>query len=119
MTTFKGWWNLVLHRNLLFQVSYCYFLVLIFSQTDLTPTVCRLLDTIHYSSPDKLHEVFSIVLKGNTFICKCWFILVELRKYRILDILPDSIQSHRLITRVHSKQKGLKVEFLVCDTWLP
>lgn len=85
------------------------------------PTVCRLLDTIHYAPPDKLPEAVSIdEFKGNASTGKYQCILVDPKKHRILDILPDRTQSHladywRNITR----KERLKVKFFVCDMWLP
>ena len=85
------------------------------------PTICRLLDTIYYSPPDKLPEAVSIgEFKGNASTGKYQCILVDPKKHRILDILPDRTQSHladywRNITR----KERLKGKFFVCDMWLP
>lgn len=85
------------------------------------PTVCRLLDTIHYSSPDKLPEAVSIdEFKGNASTGKYQCILVDPRKHRILDILPDRTQSHLAdYWRGIPRNERLKVKFFVCDMWLP
>ena len=85
------------------------------------PTICRLWDTIHYSPPDKLPEAVSIdEFKGNASTGKYQCILVDPKKYRILNILPDRTQSHladywRNITR----KDRLIVMFFVCDMRLP
>lgn len=85
------------------------------------PTICRLLDTTHYSPTDKLPEAVSIdEFKGNASTGKYQCILVDPKKHRILDILSDRTQSHladywRNITR----KERLKVKFSVCNMWLP
>lgn len=85
------------------------------------PTICRLLDTIHYSPPDKLPEAVSIdEFKGNASTGKYQCILVDPKKHRILDILPDRTQSHLAdYWRNISRKERLKVKFFVCDMWLP
>lgn len=50
------------------------------------PTICRLLDTIHYLPPNKLPEA------ASTWKYQC--IPVDPKKHRILEILPDRTQSH-------------------------
>ncbi len=88
---------------------------------DSFPTVCRLLDTIHYEPPDKLPESVSIhEFKGNASTGKYQCVLVDPRKYQILDILPDRTQSHLAdYWRVIKRNERLKVKFFVCDMWLP
>ena len=58
-------------------------------------TVCRLLDTICYPPPDQLPQALSIdEFKGNASTGKYQCILVDPKKRRIIDILPDRTQSH-------------------------
>lgn len=85
------------------------------------PTVCRLLDIIHYAPPVKLPEAVSIdEFKGNAITGKYQCILVDPRKHRILDILPDRTQSHLAdYWRGIPRNERLKVKFFVCDMWLP
>ncbi|RKD33637.1 ISL3 family transposase [Lacrimispora algidixylanolytica] len=84
-------------------------------------TICRLLDTLNYAPPDRLPEAISIdEFKGNASTGKYQCILVDPKKHRILDILPDRTQSHladyfRSIPRL----ERLKVKFFVSDMWLP
>ena len=84
-------------------------------------TIFRLLDTLHYAPPDKLPEAISIdESKGNASTGKYQSILVEPQKHRILDILPNHVQSHLAdYWRSIPKKKRLKVKFFVCDMWLP
>ena len=57
-------------------------------------TVTRLLDTINYSIPS-LPECISIdEFKGDTDAGKYQCILLDAKKRRVLDILPDRTQSH-------------------------
>lgn len=85
------------------------------------PTICRLLDTIHYAPPDKLPEAVSIdEFKGNASTGKYQCILVDPKKHRILNILPDRTQSHLAdYWRDIPRKKRLKVKFFICDMWLP
>lgn len=81
------------------------------------PTICRLLDTIHYAPPDKLPEAVSIdEFKGNASTGKYQCILVDPKKHRILDILPDRTQSHLAdYWREILTKERLKVKFFICD----
>ena len=85
------------------------------------PTICRLLDTLHYAPPDKLPEaVFIDKFRGNASTGKYQCILVDPKKHRILDILPDRTQSHLAdYWRNIPRKERLKVKFFVCDMWLP
>ena len=84
-------------------------------------TVCRLLDTISYPPPDRLPQALSIdEFKGNASTGKYQCILVDPKKRRILDILPDRTQSHLAdYWRNIPRKERLKVKFFVCDMWRP
>lgn len=84
-------------------------------------TITRLLDTVHYSAPEKLPSAVSIdEFKGNATTGKYQCILVDPLKHRILDILPDRTQSHLAdYWRMIPRKERLKVQFFVCDMWLP
>lgn len=84
-------------------------------------TVCRLLDTICYPPPDQLPQALSIdEFKGNASTGKYQCILVDPKKRRILDILPDRTQSHLAdYWRNIPRKERLKVKFFVCDMWRP
>ena len=83
-------------------------------------TITRLLDTVHYSVPEKLPRAVSIdEFKGNAATGKYQCILVDPLKHRILDILPDRTQSHLAdYWRAIPRKERLKVQFFVCDMWL-
>ena len=67
-------------------------------------TVCRLLDTLKYEIPSALPDTLSIdEFKGNAITGKYQCILVDPKKRKIIDILPDRTQ----------------VRFFVCDMWQP
>ena len=80
-------------------------------------TVCRLLDTICYPPPDQLPQALSIdEFKGNASTGKYQCFLVDPKKRRILDILPDWTQSHLAdYWRNIPRKERLKVKFFVCD----
>ena len=84
-------------------------------------TITRLLDTIHYNPPDKLPTAISIdEFKGNALTGKYQCILVDPRKHKILDILPDRTQSHLAdYWRNFPRKERLKVQFFICDMWRP
>ena len=84
-------------------------------------TVCRLLDTICYPPPDQLPQALSIdEFKGNASTGKYQCILVDPKKRRILDILPDRTQSHLAdYWRNIPRKERLRVKFFVCDMWRP
>lgn len=84
-------------------------------------TVCRLLDTISYPPPDRLPKALSIdEFKGNASTGKYQCILVDPKKRRILDILPDRTQSHLAdYWRNIPRKERLKVKVFVCDMWRP
>jgi transposase len=83
-------------------------------------TVSRLLDTINYSSPS-IPECLSIdEFKGNTDAGKFQCILVDAKKHRILDILPDRTQKHlSAYFRAWNRAKRDRVKFFLCDMWEP
>lgn len=85
-----------------------------------TSTVCRLLDTLNYQCPT-LPEAISIdEFKGNASTGKYQCILVDPKKKRILDILPDRTQSHlAAYWRLIDRSQRLQVKFFVCDMWRP
>ena len=84
-------------------------------------TVCRLLDTLEYEIPAFLPDTLSIdEFKGNAATGKYQCILVDPKKRRILDILPDRTQSHLAdYFRKIPRPQRLKVRFFVCDMWQP
>ena len=58
--------------------------------------------------------------KGNASTGKYQCILVDPKKRRILDILPDRTQSHLAdYWRNIPRKERLKVKFFVCDMWRP
>jgi transposase len=83
-------------------------------------TVTRLLDTVNYSIPS-LPDCISIdEFKGNADTGKYQCILVDPRKHRILDILPDRTQSHlSSYFRELNRAQRYRVKFFVCDMWEP
>lgn len=83
-------------------------------------TVTRLLDTVNYGIPS-LPECISIdEFKGNTDAGKYQCILVDAKKNRILDILPDRSQSHlSSYFRTTNKAERHRVKFFICDMWQP
>lgn len=83
------------------------------------PTVIRIFDRIQYPKLNKLPEVLSIdEFKGNAETGKYQCILVDAKKNRVLDILPDRKQNC-LIEYFSSipRHERLKVKFFVCDMW--
>lgn len=83
-------------------------------------TVTRLLDTVNYTPPS-LPECISIdEFKGDTDAGKYQCILVDARKHRLLDILPDRTQSHlSAYFRETKRAERHRVKFFVCDMWQP
>lgn len=83
-------------------------------------TVTRLFDTLNYSIPS-LPECLSIdEFKGDTDAGKYQCILVDAKKHRVLDILPDRTQSHlSAYFREISKVERYRVKFFICDMWQP
>ena len=84
-------------------------------------TVCRLLDTISYPPPDRLPQALSIdEFKGNASSSRYQSILVNPKKRRILDILPDRTQGHLAdYWRSIPRKERLNVRFFICDMWRP
>lgn len=83
-------------------------------------TVTRLLDTVSYSN-SSLPECISIdEFKGDTDAGKYQCILLDAKKHRILDILPDRTQSHlSAYFREINRSERYRVKFFVCDMWQP
>lgn len=83
-------------------------------------TVARLLNTVSYSIPS-IPECISIdEFKGNTDAGKYQCILVDAKKHRILDILPDRTQKHlSSYFRECNRAQRNRVKFFVCDMWEP
>lgn len=82
-------------------------------------TVNRIFDHVHYSRPYTLPKVLAIdEFKGNAGGEKYQCILVDPKKKRILDILPDRKQSHLIdYIKSYSRHERLKVQFFICDMW--
>jgi transposase len=83
-------------------------------------TVARLLDTVNYSTPT-LPECISIdEFKGDTNAGKFQCILLDAKKHRIFDILPDRTQNHlSAYFRGFRRFERNRVKFFVCDMWQP
>lgn len=83
-----------------------------------TSTIIRILNLISYGKPT-LPQVLSIdEFKGNAATGKYQCILVDAKKNKVLDILPDRSQKH-LVTYFKSipKTQRHRVKFFVCDMW--
>lgn len=83
-------------------------------------TVIRLLNFINYGTPT-LPKVLCIdEFKGNAETGKYQCILVDGKKNRVLDILPDRTQSNLFdyFKKVPRKERH-QVKFFVCDMWQP
>jgi transposase len=83
-------------------------------------TVTRLLDTVSYGV-QKLPDCISIdEFKGNAETGKYQCILVDPKKHRILDILPDRTQPHlsEYFRGIERSQRH-RVKFFVSDMWQP
>lgn len=83
-----------------------------------TSTIMRILNLISYGKPT-LPQVLSIdEFKGNAETGKYQCILVDGKKNKVLDILPDRSQKH-LITyfKTIPKSQRHRVKFFVCDMW--
>jgi transposase len=83
-------------------------------------SVTRILDTVSYSIPS-IPECISIdEFKGNADTGKYQCILVDAKKHRILDILPNRTQKH-LSSYFRGLNRGQRnrVKFFVCDMWEP
>ncbi|MDF2905409.1 MAG: transposase family protein [Herbinix sp.] len=83
-------------------------------------TVARLLDTVSYSR-QTIPECIGIdEFKGNADTGKYQCILVDPRKHRLLDILPDRRQEHlsAYFREVPSPERN-RVKYFVCDMWKP
>jgi transposase len=83
-------------------------------------TVTRLFDTVNYSTPS-LPSCLSIdEFKGNAETGKYQCILVDAKKHRILDILPDRTQKHLVeYFRSFKLSDRCKVKFFISDMWKP
>ncbi|WP_296558064.1 ISL3 family transposase [uncultured Acetobacterium sp.] len=82
-------------------------------------TVNRIFDHVHYSRPHSLPKVLAIdEFKGNAGGEKYQCILVDPKKKRILDILPDRKQNHLIdYIKCYSRHERLQVQFFICDMW--
>lgn len=81
-------------------------------------TVSRLLDTINYSTPSITDFIGIDEFKGNANTGKYQCILVDPKKHRLLDILPDRNQAHlSAYFRETSRAERNRVKFFVCDMW--
>lgn len=83
-------------------------------------TVCRILDSIHYSCPPLKETVSIDEFKGNARTGKYQCILVNPKDHSIMDILPDRTQSHLAsYFREIDQAQRLRVKYFVCDMWQP
>lgn len=83
-------------------------------------TVCRILDSIHYSCPPSKEAVSIDEFKGNARTGKYQCILVNPKYHSIMDILPDRTQSHLTsYFREIDRSQRLRVKYFVCDMWQP
>lgn len=83
-------------------------------------TVARLLDTVSYSSPSLPDCIGIDEFKGNAETGKYQCILVDAKKHRLLDILPDRNQAHlSAYFREKNRAERNRVKFFVCDMWKP
>ena len=83
-------------------------------------TVCRILDSIHYSCPPFKEAVSIDEFKGNAGTGKYQCILVNPKNHSIMDILPDRTQSHLTdYFRQIDRSQRLRVKYFVCDMWQP
>ncbi len=83
-------------------------------------TVARILNTISYTRPKLSDSIAIDEFKGNAGGNKFQCIIVDPKKNRVLDILPDRKQSH-LISYFKSipRDERYRVKFFVCDMWKP
>lgn len=87
---------------------------------DVSPTtVSRIFDFVNYAAPQSLPEVLSIdEFKGNAETGKYQCILVDAKKSKVLDILPDRKQGELIeYFKNFSRNQRNKVKFFVCDMW--
>lgn len=83
-------------------------------------TVSRLLDSLHYTCPSLPSALSIDEFKGNATTGKYQCILVDPKKRRILDILPDRKQCHLAdYLRSLPRPERLRVKFFICDMWTP
>ncbi len=83
-------------------------------------TVCRILDSIHYSCPTLKEAIAIDEFKGNARTGKYQCILVNPKNSSIMDILPDRSQSHLThYFREIERSQRLRVKYFVCDMWQP
>lgn len=84
------------------------------------PTITRIFNLVNYDRPT-LPKVLCIdEFKGNAETGKYQCILVDGKKNKVLDILPDRKQSHLIdyFKKIPRKER-YGVEFFVCDMWQP
>ena len=83
-------------------------------------TVCRILDTLSYEAPPLPSCLCIDEFRGNADTGKFQCILVDPKKHRILDILPNRSQVQLTsYFRKYSRTERSKVKFFICDMWLP
>lgn len=90
------------------------------SKANVSPTtVNRIFNHVCYSRPSTLPKALAIdEFKGNAGGEKYQCILVDPKKKRILDILPDRKQQHLIdYFKRFSRHERLKVQFFICDMW--
>jgi transposase len=81
-------------------------------------TVARLLDTVSYSRQTIPDCIGIDEFKGNADTGKYQCILVDPRKRRLLDILPDRRQEHlSAYFREVPRPERNRVKYFVCDRW--
>ncbi|MDD3002068.1 MAG: ISL3 family transposase, partial [Candidatus Riflebacteria bacterium] len=83
-------------------------------------TIARIVDILNYSTPSMPKVVCIDEFKGNAETGKFQCILVDGKKHKILDILPDRTTSHLMDYFVKiPKDQRQRVNFFVCDMWTP
>ena len=83
-------------------------------------TVCRILDSIHYSCPPLKEAVSIDEFKGNARTGKYQCILVNPKNHSVMNILHDRPQSNLTsYFREIDRAQRLRVKYFVCDMWQP
>lgn len=83
-------------------------------------TVCRILDSISYHRPPLKDSISIDEFRGNAKTGKYQCILVDPKKHKVLDILPDRTQQHLIsYFRDIPRSERYRVKFFVCDMWQP
>jgi transposase len=103
-----------------YRLSDCVPISMVANEVNLSsPTVTRVFDHVKYPRPSSMPSVLSIdEFKGNTEYGKYQCTLVDVKKKRILDVLPDRKQDF-LIEYFSSipRTERNKVKFFVSDMW--